>query len=511
MERRSVGTIHSARENTPHGANHQEASHNDNDSGKSRKRNSRRKSRMSVFRTSSDLHHCVSVLLTPKSMIRVALVSFALVSFVALMHNTERPKSTTFAYHYSGTSPHPLMMPTRTLKEVNGTTLMTEAGYEARPRIIGYYFKDSTSNSWIGVQRLDPNMQRRLTHADMDLTLKQASAQVHLGNSRDYLDNLHDELEEGDCVAQYKWQRTSFPTCNSLHEFDLNDLRNTSKYGQLVQVVGNGYWRDVWIVKDSYGTSYAFKTMRFQHDWSDRNYDRHKRDALASERLTSSKNIVDIFGFCANSGIFEYADGGDMEVMLWYSDEHWNSTERLIVAHQVATAIADVHAYPNGKQPSIVHTDISTSQFVFIEGRYKLNDFNRCRFIAVNRETQQLCGFKIGNNPGSFRSPEEYMYIEETEKIDVYSMGNIFYVLVTDQLPFQDDEMTIAQRKIMNGERPHVPSKFRNSKEPGYKVLISLMKLCWNQNPRERPSARVVADMIENELRVMGIKEDKDV
>ena len=288
-------------------------------------------------------------------------------------------------------------------------------------------------------------------------------------------------------------------------------LRNTSKYGQLVQVVGNGYWRDVWIVKDSYGTSYAFKTMRFQHDWADRNYDRHKRDALASEQLTSSKNVINIFGFCANSGIFEYADGGDMEVMLWYSDEHWNSTERLIVAHQVASAIADVHTYPNSQQSSIVHTDISTSQFVFIEGQYKLNDFNRCRFIAINRVTQQLCGFKIGNNPGSFRSPEEYMYIEETEKIDVYSMGNIFYVLVTNQLPFQDDEMAVAQRKVMNGERPHIPSKYRNSIEPGYMVLISLMKLCWKQNPSERPSARVVADMIENELQVMGVKGDKDV
>jgi serine/threonine protein kinase len=342
----------------------------------------------------------------------------------------------------------------------------------------------------------------------MDWTVEQTKAQVHLGDSLDYRNALRDEFEVGDCLAQYEWQTVSFPTCNTLHEFDLTDLCTSSHDDMRVKIVGNGYWRDVWVIKDNSDTSYALKTLRFQHDWADRNYDRHRRDAVASERLTSSRNIVDIFGYCGNSGVFEYADGGDIETMLWYSDSKWNATERLIVAYQVATAINDVHSYPKYESTSISHTDIAMSQFVYIDGRYKLNDFNRCRFIAVNRETHQLCGFKVENNPGTFRSPEEYKYSMETEKIDIFAMGNVFYSLVTEQWPFQDEEKTIAQAKIMQGERPLIPSKFDTSNEPAYKLLIKLMRMCWKQNPKERPTAKVVADLIENELRASGVKED---
>lgn len=52
-----------------------------------------------------------------------------------------------------------------------------------------------------------------------------------------------------------------------------------------------------------------------------------------------------------------------------------------LVAHDNDTAgqsfIADVHNVEENGRPSIAHTDITTSQFVFSNGRYKLNDFNR--------------------------------------------------------------------------------------------------------------------------------------
>ena len=42
------------------------------------------------------------------------------------------------------------------------------------------------------------------------------------------------------------------------------------------------------------------------------------------------------------------------------------------------------------------------------------------------------CGFTVDSNPSVYRSPEEYSYKEETEKIDIFSMGNIFYTLLAD-------------------------------------------------------------------------------
>ena len=66
----------------------------------------------------------------------------------------------------------------------------------------------------------------------------------------------------------------------------------------------------------------VLKTLRYKHDFTDRNYDRHRKDALASERLSNSPNVVDIFAYCSNSAVFEYGPGGDIEGKLWpYDDE----------------------------------------------------------------------------------------------------------------------------------------------------------------------------------------------
>jgi len=505
MERRCTGTSNSAREISFDESHRLRVIDNEFDDGKTRKRTQRRipelliNSVLSRFQVTKSLKFGFAT--------RAALLSFIIVAcFTAFQGSYDAIP--TGSIPFSDMPAHPFISPQRIHKSANGTSLMDDAGYQARPRTIGFYFRDSKSDSWIGVQRLDSNLKRRLTHAEMDLTFDEVSAQVHLLDSKDYKDNMRDELEEGDCVAQFDWQTMSYPTCNSLHELDFNDLRPFPKSFVRVNLVGNGYWRDVWAVKDVFNKLYALKTMRIRHDWVDRNYDRHRRDALASERLTSSKNIVDVYGYCGNSGIFEYGSGGDIETMLWYSKDHWNATERLIVAYQVATAIADMHSYPDEDHPSIVHTDISTSQFIFINGRYKLNDFNRCRFIPIDKNTNKPCGFKVGNNPGTFRSPEEYRYAPETEKIDIYSMGNIFFCLITEEWPFEKEDMKLSQKKIMDGERPHILSKFETSTEPAYKILIKLTRMCWKQTPKERPSAKAVADIIEAELRAMGIEQD---
>lgn len=43
------------------------------------------------------------------------------------------------------------------------------------------------------------------------------------------------------------------------------------------------------------------------------------------ERLTKSNFVVDIYGFCGNSGLFEYADGGDIKDALFPPHGHKKS------------------------------------------------------------------------------------------------------------------------------------------------------------------------------------------
>jgi hypothetical protein len=150
-------------------------------------------------------------------------------------------------------------------------------------------------------------------------------------------DNLQlDTVENETCRLRYAWQKTSFPTCNVIHEFDgaapwtaSSRVRNKMGSGtsssvigrhKLYRMIGYGFWRDVWIVHGPSATmaeTAIFKTMRWIHDYTPRNYDRMRRDAVAMERLSASPFIVDLYAYCGTSSFSEYGNGGDIPDALW--------------------------------------------------------------------------------------------------------------------------------------------------------------------------------------------------
>ena len=183
--------------------------------------------------------------------------------------------------------------------------------------------------------------------------------------SNKYKGNGREPLEDDECKARHEWQKGAYPVCNILHEYELGQLstmygraerrglrRNEGEGEEIVRHLSNGYWRDVWLLSKASGsfddddndargggrsndnneTSSSsssryreeitvLKTLRYEHDFTDRNYERHRKDALASERLSRSPNVVDIFAYCSDSAVFEYGRGGDIDSALWQYDE----------------------------------------------------------------------------------------------------------------------------------------------------------------------------------------------
>ncbi|KAL7487597.1 hypothetical protein ACHAW6_013180 [Cyclotella cf. meneghiniana] len=342
-------------------------------------------------------------------------------------------------------------------------------------------------------------------------------------NSKKYRVHEAEPFESDTCKAKHKWQIGAFPNCNNLHEFELGELTHmhgramrqalNAKDGEgdeQVKYWSHGYWRDVWLLSKAVAAGKAeeitvLKTLRMTHDFTDRNYDRHRKDALASERLSKSPNVVDIYAYCSNSAIFEYGDAGDIDSKIWPYDKkvkkHYvaelSSLEMIDLAYQVARAIADIHDVEDDGIASIAHTDITPTQFILINGRYKVNDFNRCRFIRVNTTDNSSCGFTVGANPGKFRSPEEYEYKEENEMVDIYSMGNIFYAIISGDMPFENDKEKEAQKKIKNGQRPIIPEAISKSDDIAIKTIVSAVERCWKHDPKERPSASTIRDELK--------------
>lgn len=283
------------------------------------------------------------------------------------------------------------------------------------------------------------------------------------------------------------WQTTSFPTCNTLHEGTMENPR---------LVLGrHGFFRDVWLTQDedvATSNKLALKTLRMKRDVDLRTFDMHRMDAVASERLTSSSLVVNIFGYCGNSAIYEYGEGGSIDQAVWNFDHPVPYLERLRIAVSIAKAIATVH------DMNIVHADIMTSQFILVNGEYKLNDFNRCTFQYWNTTSNtETCPYLYPDeNIWLFRSPEEYAYQRQTEKIDVYSMGNIFYMLLEDELPWFELNKVKGQKAVekavLAGQRPIITSAARDSADPAVNALRHAMNLCWTHDWRNRPSARDV-------------------
>jgi len=302
--------------------------------------------------------------------------------------------------------------------------------------------------------------------------------------------NSHEKFEEGNCKAMHSWQLEAYPNCNLLHETDMSKTRH----------VGRGGFRDVWAMEMWDGTKLALKTLADRKKFTHRENERHRRDAVAYSLLTSSKHIPNIYGYCSNSGIFDFSANGSLEEHIFKTrrKNSWSTDDILRYSWQATTALADVHAVGmKGKSASIAHTDISIDQFLWVDGMYKLNDFNRARFIRWDVVENKPCKFYISKNPGRYRSPEEYRYDYLTEKIDVYSLGNVLYSILTKQYPFSRANSTVVAEEVQDGKRPSLSGiSFR----PKVVAVAQAIKMCWVQNPKDRASARDVDLFLRSKL-----------
>lgn len=83
-----------------------------------------------------------------------------------------------------------------------------------------------------------------------------------------------------------------------------------------------------------------------------------------------------------------------------------------------------------------------------------------------------------------------------TEKIDVYSMGNVLYAIVASYLPYTFPRVYTEEefsQMIINGTTPQLPDRIARSQHPVNRAIVRVMEKCFAFNPSHRPSAREIA------------------
>mmetsp|Transcript_60970 Transcript_60970/g.149275 ORF Transcript_60970/g.149275 Transcript_60970/m.149275 type:complete len:674 (+) Transcript_60970:227-2248(+) len=344
-----------------------------------------------------------------------------------------------------------------------------------------------------------------------------------------------ESLDMGDCQPTApEWQNGHHPTCVAVHEAssgwqqpyraqsddyliqkpasqDEWDISTGSpidrnETNEQLRLINAGAFRQVWMIRDGDQVSKrVIKTLRVDaksKKYDLRNFDRHRRDAVAFDQLQSSPLVVNIYGYCSNTAIFDYADGGDL-LDVFKSRPDISKSELLQIAYNVSLSVHVAHNFDDKGRPTMAHTDIKTNQFILQDGYYKLSDFNRVRFLMWNQKRNLPCGFRVQKNGGEYRSPEEYAYQVENEKVDDFSLGNVLYFLLTRQEPWEDFKLRKVYHLVKMGQRPKVPDQIRNSTGIFEETMIRAMEMAWIHDRSHRPPALEVAKVIRQGLSLL--------
>jgi serine/threonine protein kinase len=307
------------------------------------------------------------------------------------------------------------------------------------------------------------------------------------------------------------WQELSFPNCNDVHDIDLGAVLKRSRSGNSklpTGYVASGLWRSVWAVnpRSVMTEPIVLKTLRKEHEVTSRNFDRHRRDALVMERLTASPYVVNSYGFCGNSVLTEYLDS-PLEDVIYEKDtvvigaKETNITGKMRIrwALDMARGVEALHEIPEGP---IVHADLQAKQFLVSPetGTIKINDFNRCRFMAKNNTTGIPCKFRIPSAPGKMRAPEEYSYSDLDEKLDMYSVANILYTILTREEAWENWSAAESQKMIQDGFIPIIKVDIPDLPPSIKETLVILNRRAYTLDPQERISAAELVSELEKLL-----------
>jgi len=305
------------------------------------------------------------------------------------------------------------------------------------------------------------------------------------------------------CQTMHHWQTKSYPICNPLHEID---TLSNALAGNLA-FINCGGDRCAFTLQDQQQTIVLKIPKYYRVDRGQRGYAASNKDGMTMERLTKSPFILSTYGYCGLSQLIEYAGGGSLHDLIkrtrLQKTEMLDPLQKLKVALQLVSAVADLHTFEADYKASVTHNDLCCHQFVLVNGVYKLNDFHLARFLQQNRTNMQACHYPatIGHRWLLIHAPEESMqYTLDTEKADDYTIANVMYYVLTNWWIFEGIPASQGLHRLQRGHRPPFPDTIKDSKEPATQTLMKSIQMLWTHNVDERPTSRQIAAYLSDQL-----------
>lgn len=238
----------------------------------------------------------------------------------------------------------------------------------------------------------------------------------------------------------------------------------------------------------------VIKTIRTE-DFSPRQIE-HLRERLEREANTQSqldhKNIVRVYDFIAIGEttciVMEFVPGRDLRKMIMKETGPIPSPRAIALFKQILEAIDYAHHFvyrdkSGENHRGIIHRDLKPANILVTpDDLVKVTDFGIVKLRGVQGGTQ------MGFNPGTpeYMSPEQARGRDLDQRSDIYSLGVVFYEMLTGRVPFDTDGTGNSDYEIRRGhiELPVPPMRNFQRSIPLELERIVLKSL--EKNPNDR-------------------------
>jgi len=224
--------------------------------------------------------------------------------------------------------------------------------------------------------------------------------------------------------------------------------------------------------KESAGMQMVLKVFRQVPDFSDGvgAFDRFLQEYEIIAEL-EHPNIVQIYDLGVSDDhahiAMEYLPGGDLRQKI---ESGIQKSDAVDYTRQIASALADLHSV------GILHRDLKPGNIMLREDNsIALIDFGLAKRMPLDRE---LTG--VGQILGTpyYMSPEQGRGRDVDERSDVYSLGVIFYEMLTGEKPYLDRNAMGIIFKHSEAPVPILPRRLQQ-----YQPLINMLLA---KKPEER-------------------------
>ena len=250
--------------------------------------------------------------------------------------------------------------------------------------------------------------------------------------------------------------------------------KQVGKY-TVVEKVGEGAMGEVYKAHDPTLHRYvAIKTINQANDADPDHRKRFLREARSAAQLIHP-NIVTVFDFGEDQGRFymamELLEGADLKNMIRKSNP-LPLSEKLRIMEQICEGVGHAHA------KGIVHRDLKPGNVhVQPDGQVKILDFGLAR-VASSDITKT--GLVMGTP--NYMSPEQVQAQDVDSRSDVFSLGAVFYELLSNHKPFEADSMHATLYKVAQAEREPITKYTPNLPFP----IIRILDTALSKDPGER-------------------------